>query len=57
MQTIQVGFVMQIVTVDNILKPLPKSLAGNLYMYILVASNYFTKWVEVYALLYLLRRP
>ena len=36
---------MQIVLV-NILGPLPESEVGN--SYILVASDYFTKWMEVY---------
>lgn len=38
---------MQVVGVD-IMGPLPESKAGNLY--VLVASDYFTKWVELYAI-------
>lgn len=47
LQTIQAGYPMQVVGVD-IMGPLPESEAGNLY--VLVASDYFTKWVEVYAI-------
>ena len=47
LQTIKAGFPMQIVAVD-ILGPLPKSVAGN--SYVLVASDYFTKWMEAYAI-------
>jgi hypothetical protein len=45
--TIEVGFPMQVVAVD-ILGPLPKSITGNTY--VLVAADYFTKWVEAYAI-------
>jgi len=47
LQTIKAGFPMQIVAVD-ILGPLPKSVAKN--SYVLVASDYFTKWMEAYAI-------
>ena len=47
LQTIQAGYPLQVVGVD-IMGPLPESEAGNLY--VLVASEYFTKWVEVYAI-------
>ena len=47
LQTIQAGYPMQVVGVD-IMGPLPESETGNLY--VLVASDYFTKWVEVYAI-------
>jgi hypothetical protein len=47
LQTIQAGYPMQVVGVD-IMGPLPESEAGN--SYVLVASDYFTKWVEVYAI-------
>ena len=38
---------MQIVATD-IMGPLPESESGN--QYVLVASDYFTRWVEVYAI-------
>lgn len=47
MQTIQVGYPMQVVAVD-ITGLLPESEAGN--RYILVVEDYFTKWMEVYAI-------
>ena len=47
LETIEVGYPMQVVTVD-ILGPLPKSAAGN--SYVLVAADYFTKWVEACAI-------
>ena len=45
--TFQVGYPMQMVAMD-ILGPLPESDSGNSYL--LVASDYFTRWVEVYAI-------
>ena len=45
LQTIKVGSPMQLVAVD-ILGPLPESPAGN--SYVLVASDYFTRWMEAY---------
>lgn len=47
LQTIQSGYPMQVVAVD-ILGPLPESIMGN--SYILVAGDYFTKWMEAYAI-------
>ena len=47
LETIETGFPMQVVAVD-ILGPLPESTAGNCY--VLVAADYFTKWVETYAI-------
>ena len=38
---------MQLVAVD-LMGPLPRSQNG--YRYILVASDYFTKWCEAYAI-------
>ena len=45
LQSIFVHSPMQLVAVD-ILGPLPQSAAGN--SYVLVAADYFTKWVEVF---------
>ena len=47
LKNIQVGYPMQMVAMD-ILGPLPESDSGNSYL--LVASDYFTRWVEVYAI-------
>ena len=43
--TIKTGYPMQVVAVD-ILGPLPESEAGN--SYVLVAGDYFAKWMEAY---------
>ena len=43
--TIRAGYPMQVMAVD-ILGPLPESEAGN--SYILVAGDYFTRWMEAY---------
>ena len=47
LKTIVSGFPMQVVAVD-IFGPLSESSAGNLY--ILVAGDYFMKWLEAYAI-------
>ena len=47
LQTIKTGYPMEVVAAD-ILGPLPESEAGN--SYILVAGDYFTKWMETYAI-------
>jgi len=47
LKNVQVGSPMQVVAVD-ILGPLPKSSNGN--QYILVAGDYFTRWMEAYAI-------
>ena len=49
LQTVKAGSPMQVVAVD-ILGPLPESDAGNNYI-ILVAGDYFTRWVEAYQFL------
>ena len=45
LQSVTVGSPMQMVAID-ILGPLPKTAAGN--RYVLVAGDYFTKWIEAY---------
>ena len=45
LKNIKVGYPMQLVAVD-ILGPLPESITGN--SYILVAGDYFTRWMEAY---------
>ena len=45
LKPVRVGSPMQLVAVD-ILGPLPESRAGN--SYVLVAADYFTRWVEAY---------
>ena len=47
LQPIVVGYPMQMVAKD-IVGPLPQSTNGNLYL--LVAEDYFTKWLEVWAI-------
>ena len=47
LQPIKVGYPLQIVATD-ILGPLPKSKNGN--MYVLVVSDYLTRWAEAYAI-------
>lgn len=45
LQTIEIGYLMQVVAVD-IIGPFLESQAGN--SYILVADDYFSKWMEAY---------
>ena len=45
LQNVQTGYPMQLVAVD-IMGPLPRTNAGN--QYILVAGDYFTRWMEAY---------
>lgn len=45
LQIIEVGYPMQVVAVD-IIDPFPESEAAN--SYILVAGDYFSKWMEAY---------
>ena len=47
MKSVKVGEPLQLVTVD-ILGPFPESENGN--SYILVAGDYFTRWMEAYAI-------
>ena len=47
LETIEVGYPMKVVAVD-ILGPLPENTTGNVYD--LVAADYFTKWVEAFAI-------
>ena len=47
LQNIRAGYPLQMVAID-IMGPFPKSAAGNTH--ILVASDYFTRWVEAYAI-------
>ena len=47
LQSVQAGHPMQLVAMD-IVGPFPESEIGN--QYILVVSDYFTKWVEAYAI-------
>ena len=43
----KVGYSMQVMAMD-LLGPLPESSAGN--SYVIVIADYFTRWVEAFAL-------
>ena len=47
LQPVQVGYPLEMVAVD-IMGPFPKNVDGNCY--ILVAEDYFTKWIEAWAI-------
>ena len=47
MQSITVGYPLQMVAVD-IMGPFPQTINGNSYM--LVAQDYFTKWLKAWAI-------
>ena len=47
LQTIQAGYPMQVIAID-ITGPFPESDAGN--SYVLVVGDYFSKWVEAFAI-------
>ena len=47
LQPVQVGYPLEMVAVD-IMGPFPKNVNGNCY--ILVAEDYFTKWIEAWAI-------